>query len=522
MSGGTSGAARTAFTPADAAELQARGITIDEAARQLALLAEPEHHVRLIRPCTVGDGIVRLDDAARARYAEAGARAVAGGRCMRFVPASGAASRMFAALERARARPPADDRTALAAAAAGGAGDAAAVLAFLDGAKDLALWDALAAHVARAGGDAEQMLQAGEWRPLLDALLDDSGMGAASSPKGLLPFHRVDGIVRTAFDEQLVEAAALTAGAAGVARAHFTVSLAHLTAFAAALEAVRARTRETRFEVGFSEQHPSTDTLAADESGRPFRAASGRLLFRPAGHGALIWNLGEIGADLVLIKNIDNVVPDRLKGPTYEWSRILTGMAAAIEAQCHAWTRRVEAGGDAATFEGARDFHAAAFGGGIARGETADRAALLDRLARPVRVCGMVPNTGEPGGGPYFVAGARGASSPQIVESAQVRMEDPEQARIFREATHFNPVFIACALRDASGTPYDLTRFVDPAAVIVTRKSAGGRPLLALERPGLWNGAMAGWNSVFVEVPGTVFHPVKTLMDLLRPEHRDA
>jgi len=493
------------FTADDLARLEAHGITLAEAGRQLALLSQPDHHMRIDRPCTVGDGIVALDDAARARCAAAGAAALADGRVTRFVPASGAASRMFADLERLRAQAPSpsEDETRRTAAA------------FLEGAPRLALWDTLVAQIARTGGDAPQMLEAGEWRPLLDALLGAPGMDAGAQPKGLLPFHRAEGGVRTAFDEQLVEAATLGGGGGRPVRAHFTVSGPHRAGFEAALAAARARMPDVRFEVDFSEQSPATDTLAADPAGGPFRQDDGTLLFRPAGHGALIGNLGALGADLVLMKNIDNVVPDRLKAPTYEWSRTLLGLLAEVTAEAHDFAARLDSGrGDASA---AASFLAGRFAWRApADGDDRD-AAVRAALRRPIRVCGMVRNTGEPGGGPYFVAGQ--GAGPQIVESAQVDMSDPGQARIFREATHFNPVFMACALRDPEGRPYDLDRFVDPAAVIVTRKTAQGRPLLALERPGLWNGAMAHWNTIFVEVPGGVFHPVKTLFDLLRPEH---
>lgn len=496
-----------AFTADDIAQLEARGIPLAEAERQLALLAEPDHFLRIERPCTVGDGLLALDPASRERLAGAGAAAIAEGRVTRFVPASGAASRMFADLERLRglargARP--EDA---------GEEAARALRTFLADGPRLALWDALAAEVARAGGDAETLRAAGDWRPLLDALLGERAMGAGALPKGLLPFHRSDAGVKTAFDEQLAEAAALIADRAGVARLHFTVSGPHRAGFEAALDAARANTTGVRFEAGFSEQHPSTDTLAADPRGGPFRQDDGTLLFRPAGHGALIENLGALGADLVLIKNIDNVVPERLQGPTRTWSRVLVGLLAELEAETRARLGRLDA-------DGAGQDAAAFLAGRFGRRVAAQAGALRDALRRPIRVCGMVRHTGEPGGGPYFTAPA--GHGPQIVESAQVRMADPDQARTFREATHFNPVFMACALRGPGGAPHDLLPFVDPSAVIVTRKSAQGRPLLALERPGLWNGAMARWNTVFVEVPGEVFHPVKTVFDLLRPEHQPA
>jgi hypothetical protein len=511
------------FGASDFEQLRARGIAPEEAARQVALLRKPDHYATLDRVCTVGDGIVRLGDAERARFAAAGAAPIAAGRCTRFVPASGAASRMFADLEHFRTRPDTLDARALSAEAAAGGKAAAALLAFLDGLPRFAFFGALAARVAAAGGDAARLAVARDYRPLLVALLGAEGLNAAALPKGLLAFHASDGAVRTAFAEQLAEAALLIADASGRARLHFTVTPEHRAGFEAELEAFRARAPHVRFDATFSAQKASTDTLAAGLDGRPFRLANGALLFRPAGHGALIENLAELGADLVLIKNIDNIVPDRLKGPTLEWSRILAGMLAGIEAEAHGHFRALEGALGAAAVDAAAAFLERAFGATLpdaARDSAARRAAALEGLERPIRICGMVPNTGEPGGGPCFTAGDSGPARPQIVESAQVRMSDPAQARIFRGATHFNPVFLACALRDPHGRPYDLSRFVDPGAVIVTQKSAEGRPLLALERPGLWNGAMARWNSIFVEVPNSVFHPVKTVLDLLRPEHQ--
>jgi len=517
VTGAARGAAGAVFTSEDLAQLEARGIPLAEAERQLALLAKPSHFLRIERPCTSGDGIEAPQRAGTREAGDASARgpqAIAAGRVTRFVPASGAASRMFADLERLRAADPPSDAAALTAMADAGDADARALRHFLDSATRFAFWDDLAAQVGTRGGDATRLLAAREWRPLLGALLDEPGMGAAHLPKGLLPFHRERGEVRTAFDEQLAEAA-LQADSQGVVRAHFTVTDAHRAGFEHSLARARARRPELRFEIGFSAQSPSTDTLAAGAEGGPFRLDDGSLLFRPAGHGAIIQNLNALGADLVFIKNIDNVVPDRLKAATLEWSAHLLGMAASLEEKARAVVRSMESGN--ADLDQVRTDLETVFG---RRGTPATRDALIDAWRRPIRVCGMVKNTGEPGGGPYFLEDA--AAGPQIVESAQVDMGDPEQAPIFRRATHFNPVFMACALHDPDGRPYDLRGFVDASAVIVTKKSAQGRPLLALERPGLWNGAMAGWNSVFVEVPGGVFNPVKTVFDMLRAEHQPA
>ncbi len=300
----------------------------------------------------------------------------------------------------------------------------------------------------------------------------------AALPKGLLPFHRYGETSRTPFEEHLVEAAATVRDAKGLCRLHVTVSREHRAAFEAALEKARPRLEAgigARFDVKFSEQSPSTDTVALDETGHLFRDAEGQILFRPGGHGSLLKNLGESGGDVVLVKNIDNVVPDHIRAPTVLWKRLLAGFLLRRER------------------EGKR--------------------------TRPLRVAGVVRNEGEPGGGPFWIAGEEGASK-QIVESAQVDLSNPAQAAIWGAATHFNPVDLVCSIRDEEGRPFDLSRFVDERAVFVAKKAHEGRPLLALERPGLWNGAMSHWETVFVEVPKETFAPVKTALDLLRAEHQ--
>lgn len=506
-----------AFTDADLLQLHERGIAPEEAARQIRLLAAPPAYMPLDRPATPGDGIRRLRPAEISEALAAADAARQAGRCSRFIPASGAASRMFKELLAWRAHSSGATRAEIARRAADGDRDAATVRTLLDGLERFAFADALAARAAAPG-------ESDAAGPLLDALLGDDGLAYASLPKGLLQFHRAPGGgVRTAFVEQLEEAAATVRDAGGAARAHFTVSPEHAGGFAAALAAAAPAfaARGVRLDISFSTQKPSTDTLALDSDGQPFRDDAGRLLFRPAGHGALIDNLGELGGDLVQIKNIDNIVPDGRRAATLEWTAALTGLAALVQERTGAAQHALRAAPGEASLGSAAAFLRDAFGLTGPAGTPAERAAFVEQaLARPLRVCGMVANTGEPGGGPFWVREADGSVSLQIVESAQVDPRDPAAQAILRGATHFNPVFLVCALRDAAGRPYDLARFVDPNAVIVTEKSAGGRALRALERPGLWNGAMARWNTIFVEVPLAVFNPVKTVLDLLRPEHQ--
>ena len=503
--------------PADLAQLAARGIEPAEAERQLALLARPAAWATLDRPCTVGDGIERLDEARLDALLATHARAAAEGRVSAFVPASGAATRMFRELLAARELPGALDQADVRAQRS----EAAQALArFVDEMGRFAFARALSNVMRKRRGEALAILcHDGPWRPILDAFFEPSGLDAARAPKGLLLFHREHGESRTAFEEHLVEAVALASDRSGVRRLDVTVSTEHRAGFERLLSERAGPLAERlggRWDVAFSEQHPSTDTLAADPRGGPFRDGGGRLLFRPSGHGALLANLGESGRDLVFLKNVDNVAVDRLKPETARWSRALVGLAAELSAEVHDWCGKLAAG-EVGALAGARAFAAAALG--LELPATADAAQARALIDRPVRVCGMVANSGEPGGGPFWVHDAAGLSR-QIVESAQVDPVSPSQQAILRRATHFNPVFLATSLGDANGRPHDLARFVDESAVIVTHKSHHGRELLALERPGLWNGAMARWLTRFVEVPIAVFNPVKSVFDLLRPEHQ--
>ncbi len=503
---------RAVFTPEDERQLAAHGIAPDEARRQLELLRHPPGHVRLVRPCTVGDGIVVLAEDRWPELLERHRAASARGRLTKFVPASGAASRMFRTLlvEYEAGGPP--SRRTLASRAATGDAVAADVLRFLEAIERFPFATSAMIEAARAGRDHE----------VLELLFDESGLGYASMPKGLILFHRYPGGARTAFDEHLAEAVEQIRDETGRCRLHFTVSPAHREEFERARSRAVARFGDRNaFEISFSEQEPRTDTIAAGLDGRPFRDDAGRLVLRPGGHGALIHNLAALDADLVLIKNIDNVVPDHLRAPTHLWKKLLTGLHLEIEERLadHAdQLAAVDPPRDA--IASAREFVTRTFGLAVPADTGTALDALRDRLARPLRVCGVVRNQGEPGGGPFWVQDRDGRISPQIVEASQIDPAAPDQQAIRAAATHFNPVDLVCGLRRPDGTRHDLLHWIDPDTAFVSRKSHLGRDLLALEWPGLWNGAMAGWNTVFVEVPQETFAPVKTVFDLLRPEHQ--
>jgi len=357
----------------------------------------------------------------------------------------------------------------------------------------------------------------------LKALLDTSGLNYGNLPKGLLKFHRYAEGARTAFEEHLVEAALYAKDGAGVARLHFTVSPEHREAFESLFKAVQQRYEESygvKYEVSFSEQKKSTDTIAVDLQNEPFRNADGSLLFRPGGHGALLENLNEMQEDIIFIKNIDNITPDKLRGDTIHWKKVLAGCLLQLREQIAIYITLLEKGCNDIKLKEIAQFLEKEFCITLppVTGEEYART-IYARLNRPIRVCGMVKNEGEPGGGPFIARNADGSLSLQIVESAQIDPQDPEAQSLLKAATHFNPVDLVCSFRNYHGGRYSLPDFRDPATGFISQKSKDGRDLKALELPGLWNGAMSNWNTVFVEVPLSTFNPVKTVNDLLREEH---
>jgi len=518
----------TRWSPADRAQLVARGIALEEVERQLDLLARPPARMTIDRPCTVGDGIVHVGAEDGGELLRLHAEVADRGRVRTFVPASGAATRMFKDLIAASLEPTLASRESLGDAARAHRPEALALREFLGGIDRFAFFPELKAAIERGGVRASTLVREGPFGPIVAALLEESGLGYATLPKALILFHEYRDGARTAFEEHLVEASQLVADGESRVRLHFTISPEHREKFDAKLAEVRERFEArigATFEVAFSEQKASTDTIAASLDGEPFRDADGRLLFRPAGHGALIANLAEMDADLVFVKNVDNVAHDRFKRETFTWGRLVIGLAARLERTAVALAKRLAGSPDEDTIANATKFLAATFHreapASLAAASKAERIAWARAaLARPIRVAGMVPNTGEPGGGPMWVHDHSGRVSKQIVELSQVDVSQPTQRAAVEKSTHFSPVFMALALRDAEDRVYPLERFVDERAVLVVKKHAGDRDLLALERPGLWNGSMAEWNSVFVEVPLAVFNPVKTVNDLLRKEHQ--
>jgi hypothetical protein len=483
------------FTEVQKAQLRERGISEDEANRQLTLLAVPSTFVEVVRPCRLDDGIERIPAERQEELILLHDEAARQGRCSKFVPASGAASRMFADVLAGRG-----------------------LDAVVDNIESFAFVDALRAELTFRGEDLDRLRAEGGGAKIVEALVGADGLDYATIPKGLIPFHRYANGTRTALEEHLVEAADYVADAEGVCRVRLTVSPEHLHGFRLLAEHVvpaHERARSVEFDLEFSSQSSSTDTIAGAPTGGPFLAADGRLVLRPSGHGALLVNLSAIGGDIVFIKNIDNVQTDAHRADTLCWKKILGGRLVQLQRAVFLHVARLRGQPvDPAFASQAAAFVRDTFGVEAAGAE------LLRLLQRPLRVCGVVRNTGEPGGGPFWVRGRDGRTTRQIVEMAQVDPSSAAQAAAVRAATHFNPVDLVCGLRDVEGAAFDLRAFLDPRAVNVSKKTHQGRELLALERPGLWNGGMADWNTVFVEVPMSTFSPVKTVLDLLRPEHQ--
>lgn len=476
------------FTQADLQQIEQHGLTPERVETQLENFRRGFPFLNVVRAASPGDGVLTCSeaeaDAAAARYDEAADRLGV----VKFVPASGAATRMFKELfefvnEGKRGK---------------------GIDTLLENIEKFAFWPELKAVLPEGADD----------RAVVDAIVN-RGLGYGRKPKGLVTFHAYPEGARKAVEEHLVEGAAY-ASSKGVARIHFTVSPEHIEGFEALLaEKVPLYERRfgIRYDISFSVQKPSTDTIAVNPDNTPFRQDDGSLLFRPAGHGALIENLDEIDADLVFIKNIDNVTTDARRGDTIRFKKVLAGVLLGLQEQAFEYLRALEVGG--AELEPIAEFIRRRLC--VELPEEYDSALLRSVLDRPIRVCGMVRNEGEPGGGPFWVANPDGTQSLQIAESSQIA---PDKLPLMQSATHFNPVDLVCGVRDSKGRKFDLRRYTDPATGFISSKSSGGRDLRAQELPGLWNGAMARWNTVFVDVPVTTFSPVKVVQDLLRPQHQ--
>ncbi|MBO7313079.1 MAG: DUF4301 family protein [Alistipes sp.] len=476
------------FNHEDILQIEARGLSVSEVEKQIENFRNGFPSLPVVRAASGGDGILQLNEDEIKAAEELYNTRVGGLRTIKFVPASGAATRMFKELFEYVND---DKRTA-------------GIDKLITNLEKFAFFAELAKYLKPQIDDKDVVR---------NIIID--GLSYGSKPKGLVTFHAYKEGARKPVEEHLVEAA-LYASDGERANIHFTVSPEHKAGFLALLEERQSHYEKKygiKYEVSFSEQSPATDTIAVNPDNTPFRTEEGKLLFRPAGHGALIANLDKLDADIIFVKNIDNVTTDERKGDTVTFKRVLAGTLLRLQERSFELLRALERGED--RVEEAKAFLQSELCCKLP--EDASKELIIKTLDRPIRVCGMVKNEGEPGGGPFWVGDEFGREQLQIAESSQIAKED---MHLMKEATHFNPVDLVCGVQRYDGTKYDLTKYTDPKTGFISSKSAGGRELRAQELPGLWNGAMANWNTIFVEVPISTFSPVKVVQDLLRPEHQ--
>ena len=501
------------FTEKDLKQLSERNIAENQVVQQVAQLKRGTKYVELMRPATLGNGILRMDEEQVGMMNAVFEADKEFYQFTKFVPASGAASRMFKDL-----------------------------FAFAESGEETPFTDIFFAHIQSFafygdlneatkklyGSDLVAMLQQGRKVEIVKALLEPEGLAYGKLPKALLKFHHYADFDRLALEEHLFEAAQYATDNDGTAKLHFTVSPEHETMFKETVNALidsYEKKYHVRYDITFSCQKPSTDTVAIDGDGNLFREADGSLLFRPGGHGALIENLNDLAEEIVFVKNIDNIVPENKAETTIIYKKVLAGLLLHLQQRTFEYLEMLDEGFvTEEELQEITDFAKEAlmieipdFVNEYNDIEKIDY--LYNKLNRPMRVCGMVKNEGEPGGGPFWVKNDDDEVSLQIIESSQINHENATQEAIFKASTHFNPVDLVCGCWNYKGEAFNLKDFVDANTGFISNKSKDGRELKALELPGLWNGAMADWITVFVEVPITTFNPVKTVNDLLKPMH---
>ncbi len=489
------------ITSEDLKQLKKNGISKDSVEDQIEFFKKGQVFQKILSPAISGKGIMVLNNEEQDYLKNIYENFT--GETVKFVPASGAATRMFKDLYELinsikEGNVSADDGSL-----------------FFNNLEKFPFYDELSAV---KGYSKDSKLS------ILNILLSDSGLNYGNLPKGLIKFHRYSNVVKTAFEEHLTEAGMYLNPSKCVVKLHFTVSKEHLSLFINLVSIVKAdyeKRFNCEFEITFSIQNPSTDTIAVDKSFVPVRKPDGSLLFRPGGHGALIDNLNDTEGDIIFIKNIDNVAKESVLLENVHWKKILAGKLIEIQNKLFSYLKRLDGEKDDSLVTEIKSFLEDQLNIYLPNiPESIIREYLRSKLDRPVRVCGMVRNSGEPGGGPFIIKDADGSTSLQILEQAQIDTGKQEYREYLKNSTHFNPVDIVCSIKRYNGDTFDLARFVDSQAAFISEKSYMGNKILALELPGLWNGAMSQWNTIFIEVPANTFNPVKTLYDLLRPEHQ--
>lgn len=502
-------------TKKDLEQLQALSLTPERVQQQIDHFKEGFPKSRLDAAATPdNNGIRCLSDKEITRYEKQYRTLGKDKKILKFVPASGAATRMF------------KDLYSFSSTYFGVAGNFGKefpeVKTFLENIHSFAFFNDLKACMLKSDLDIEDYLHRGDYSTVINFLLKEQYLGYGSLPKALLKFHRYGEVQRTPLEEHIVEGALYARNTDNTVNLHFTISPEHRAGFRKKIAEVKQYYESTfgiKLKITFSEQKHYTDIIAVDEQNNPVRDENGSLIFRPGGHGALIENLNEQRADLIFIKNIDNVVPDWMKHTTVIYKQVLAGMLLELREKVFDALRALDNRPDKKTINKLIRFAKDELN--IMVPEDCNAQTLHALLNRPMRICGMVKNLGEPGGGPFYTIDTKGRRSLQVVESAQINHNDPQQEKIFQASTHFNPVDLVCSTKNYRGRYFDLRCYVDPKTGFISKKTKGALTLKSQELPGLWNGAMADWITLFVEVPVATFNPVKTVNDLLRKEHRE-
>ncbi|MCX5827738.1 MAG: DUF4301 family protein [Deltaproteobacteria bacterium] len=502
------------FSDADIKQIHNEGLSMERVMEQIAIFVRGVSPIQLNRPCTAHDGIEVIPPEDEGKLIARYDQAAAAGRCLKFVPASGAASRMFKEWFRALDQPWKDSE--------------ASAVSFAEQLGYYPFYNDLRQAIFNSGESIDFLMEEKKYNDILAYILTSRGLQYGQLPKALLKFHKYPEGIRTSLEEHLVEAALYVTAARRISRLHITVSPEHrqpLETFLDIIRPVYEGLFSVTYEIGVSCQETATNTIAVDMENRPFRSDDGQLCFRPGGHGALLKNLNNVDGDIIFLKNIDNVALDRVKLVTVRYKKALAGLLLKLQEETFRYLEclagdRIGEEEMMAIDDFCRDKLHIVFPINYRQWPLEKKKEIWrEKLDRPIRVCGVVRNEGEPGGGPFWVQEADGAQSLQIVEEMQVDPRSVNQQSLWRGATYFNPVDLVCGVRNFAGRKFDLEQFVDPGAVSMSIKSERGRDLKALELPGLWNGSMAKWNTVFVEVPIETFNPVKTVEDLLRPQH---
>lgn len=509
------------FTDQDLLQFQRRGILLDAIIKQIQYFSDGFPYTKIKEAATVDNGILVFTETTQAQYVSIYEKKAVFKLVYKFIPASGAASRMFKALFEFMDAAKSANQSELIEHP-----KHKAIKQFIEKI-DLFAFKELLEQQLPDGLDS--LIAQHQYATILSALLEEEGLNYGNLPKGLLQFHRYPNGTRTPAEEHLVEAAHYGKSTDGKAYLHFTVSPEHQARFEALIQEKQNAYEallKVQFDISFSQQYLYTDTIAVDMDNNPFRLDDDTILFRPGGHGALIENLNDLDADLVFIKNIDNVVPDTIKSTTHHFKKVIGGVLLNAQEHIFEHLECLEGNYTEDEFIEAEQYVnftlCTKFPASYYQLPLIEKVQFLrTKLNRPIRVCGMVKNEGEPGGGPFWTENTDGTVSLQIVESAQLDPNDAAQMNLLQTSSHFNPVDIVCSMKNHKGEKFNLLEYVNPLQGFIAEKSLGGRNLKALELPGLWNGSMSDWNTIFVEVPLLTFNPVKQVNDLLRPNHQE-